>query len=60
MPDIATIKSLSLVTIKGYIENNEQNGILEEFNGFIYVTVYDKEKPFTLYPTEEMCHLRIR
>ncbi|HNZ85518.1 MAG TPA: type IX secretion system sortase PorU, partial [Paludibacteraceae bacterium] len=34
LPDIATIKSLSLVTIKGYIENNEQNGILEEFNGF--------------------------
>nr|HPL94671.1 type IX secretion system sortase PorU [Paludibacteraceae bacterium] len=44
LPDIATIKSLSLVTIKGYIENNEQNGILEEFNGFIYVTVYDKEE----------------
>ncbi len=44
LPDIATINSLSLVSIKGYVENDEQNGVLEQFNGTIHVVVYDKEE----------------
>ena len=44
LPDTATISSLSLVVIKGYVENDAQTGTLSDFNGQINVVVYDKEE----------------
>ncbi|MFK7756089.1 MAG: type IX secretion system sortase PorU [Flavobacteriales bacterium] len=38
-----TLKALQTVTVKGFVANN--NGeILTDFNGFVYPTVYDKER----------------
>ncbi len=40
---IDTLKAMSFVTIKGYVENLDGN-LLDNFNGFIYPTVFDKSK----------------
>ncbi|MBP6230900.1 MAG: type IX secretion system sortase PorU [Paludibacteraceae bacterium] len=44
LPDTATINALSLVSIAGYVENDNQTGIFDTFNGTIHVVVYDKEE----------------
>ena len=38
-----TLKAMSFVTIKGYIEDYDGN-LLDNFNGYIYPTVFDKSK----------------
>ena len=42
VPD--TIRALDLVTITGEIRNRKTNELLEDFNGIVYPTVFDKEK----------------
>ena len=41
VPD--TIKSLDLVTISGFVGDDENGEVLEDFDGLIYPKVFDKE-----------------
>lgn len=44
LPD--TVRSLQLVTIKGYVGDDDGNK-LNDFNGFVYPTVFDKKSEIT-------------
>jgi Peptidase family C25 len=43
---IDTIKALQLVTVKGYVKSRTGTGVLSNYNGTIYPTIYDK--PITI------------
>ena len=51
MPD--TIKSLDLVTISGYV-GNEEGDTLTDFNGRIYPTVFDKRSELSTLDNDEV------
>ena len=52
-PFTDTIKSLELVTISGYVGDN-QGGIYSDFNGYIYPTVFDKSSQLSTLDNDEV------